>query len=628
MTQQHLVEMFREAVKQHGATPAMKYKRGGQWHTVTYDGLGRFVRDLAGGLLSLGLEKGERVAMWSANSPEWVISDYAILSSGAISVPVYDTLTGDQAAYTLNDCGARFILVENEEKLDEVLGRLGDLPDAEAVVMMGPMPDGYEDKDGIYGMDELYAKGRAFLQEHPDALDERIAQIEAEDLASFVYTSGTTGDPKGVMLTHHNFASNVRAVEEVLPLAGQVHLGFLPLCHSFARIADQFVPYSFGSTVCFAESIDKLTENMQEVHPTVMSSVPRLYEKMHSRILEGVQEGSPLKQKIFHWALGVGSEVAHLKAEGEEVPAGLKMKMSIAHALVFKKLDDLTGGRLQFFVSGGAALSKEIQEFFASAGIWIMQGYGMTETSPVISANSPENFRFGSVGKTVPGVDVRLDEDNWHTEGEGEIQVQGPNVTQGYYKLPDKTDELFTEDGWLRTGDVGRIDEDGFLYITDRVKQIFKTAYGKYIVPNKLEAKLKAQNHIAQVVIIGESKKYVSALLAPDFERLEKWANENGVAFQDHEDLVENQEVKDLIWSQVEEVNQELARYEQLKRVELLPRELTVEEGELTPTLKVKMRVVEERWADKIDALRDLSIGDVKLFIPAVKNRATGMSMG
>ncbi len=604
MEKHHLVELFQDTVEEHKDQAAMKYKRGGAWHTVTYAGLSRFVEDLAGGLLWLGIEEDDRVALWSANSPEWVIADYATLHTGAISAPIYDTLTGDQAAYILEDSGARVAFIEDPEKLDEVLNRLGELPDLEAVVMLGPVPEGYEGKDHLYGMDELYARGREHLDENPEALQDRIDAISPEDVASFVYTSGTTGNPKGVILTHWNFASNVKATEEVLPIAGQLHLGFLPLCHSFARVADQFVPYSTGSTVAFAEGVDQLVQNMGEVSPTVMSSVPRLYEKMQARVEESVESGGALKKRLFDWALGVGAEVAHRKADGKGIPFFLKVKYNVAHALVFKKLDDLTGGELEFFVSGGAALAQEVQEFFASAGIWIMQGYGMTETSPVISANSFEDFRFGSVGKPIPGVEVRINQEVWDgAEGEGEIQVRGPNVTQGYHNLPDETEALFTEDGWLRTGDVGRFDEDGFLYITDRLKQIFKTAYGKYIVPNKLEAKLKNQAHIAQPVIIGESRKFVSALIVPDFERLEGWADDQGLAFEDHTELVELPEVQELLQEQVDAVNEELARYESIKTFTLLPKELTVEDGELTPTLKVKMRVIEDMYADEIAAM-------------------------
>ncbi len=582
----------------------MRYKRQGTWHTVTYDGMKRFVEDLAGGLISLGLEPGERVGIYSANTPEWIITDYAALHCAAVTAPVYDTLTVDQAAYILNDAEAKVVFVENEEKLEGVLSKASELEHLEHIVVMGPVPEGYEAKDNILGMDALYTRGRTYLEELPDLLQDRVDSIGPNDLASLVYTSGTTGNPKGVMLTHKNFASNVEATLQGLPIAEETHLAFLPLCHSFARTGDQFVPYSSGSTVCFAEGLDDLAKNMQEVHPTVMLSVPRLYEKMYAKIKQSVDEGSALKQKIFNWSIEVGREVAHKKADGEDIGAGLSFKHKLASKLVFDKLKETTGGKLKFFVSGGAALSPEIMEFFASADLWIMQGYGLTETSPVLTANNPDDYRFGSVGKAIPGVEIRIDEEVWDgSEGEGEIQARGPNITQGYYKLPEETEALFTEDGWLRTGDVGRLDEDGFLFITDRLKQIFKTAYGKYIVPNKLETLLTDQPHIAQAVIIGEDRKYVGALVVPDFERLEPWATEQGLSFETREDLVALDDVHELIWGEVERVNEELARYEQIKRIELLHRELDQENDELTPTLKVKMRVVEDNWADEIEAL-------------------------
>lgn len=603
MAKKHLVTLFQESVAANAERPALMYKRAGSWHTITYAGFGRFVEDLAGGLLALGVEAGDKVAIWSENSPEWVISDYGTLHTGAASVPIYHTLTQDQSAYILKDSDAKVCFVEDAERLEAVLAKRSELPELESIVVMGPVPAGYSGKDDILGMDELYAKGRAHLEANEGALTERIEALTPDTLASLVYTSGTTGNPKGVILTHWNFASNVQATAEVLPFHKELHLGFLPLAHSFARTGDEFYPYSVGSTVAFAEGLEQLTANMAEIQPTVMLSVPRLYEKMYAKIKDGVRQGSPTKQRIFAWAMGVGGEFAHRTADHRPIPATLKVKKSIADALVFKKIHQVTGGRLKFFVSGGAALSKEIQEFFAAAGLWILQGYGLTETSPVLSCNSPENYRFGSVGKPIPGVEIRLDDSEWEgVEGEGEIQCRGPNITEGYFRLEKETRELFTDDGWLKTGDVGRIDEEGFLFITDRKKELFKTAYGKYIAPQVLEGQLKNQDHIAMAVIIGEDKKYVAALIAPDFERLEPWAKAEGIAFESHEDLIANPKVRELIESEVAAVNANLARYEQVKRFELLDRELTQEDGELTPTLKVKRRIIHETYAPQIAA--------------------------
>jgi long-chain acyl-CoA synthetase len=356
--------------------------------------------------------------------------------------------------------------------------------------------------------------------------------------------------------------------------------------------------------VCFAEGQDELRDNMQEVRPTVMLSVPRLYEKMHQSIRDKMEDKGPVAERLFAWAVGVGREVAQRKIDDEPVEGWLAVKKNLADTLVLDKLQDVTGGRLKYFVSGGAALNPAIMEFFASAGLWIMQGYGLTETSPVISCNRPDAYRFGSVGQPLDDVEVRIAQETWDgAEDEGEIEVRGPNTTEGYSGLDDETAELFTDDGWLRTGDVGRLDDDGFLHITDRLKKIFKTAYGKYIVPNKIEGKLKERPFIEQAVVIGEDRKFVSALLAPDFDQLEAWADEQGIPYETHADLVEHEAVEARIWEEVERVNEDLARYESLKEVALLPRLLDEEHDELTPTMKIKRRVVEEHFADEIEAM-------------------------
>jgi len=604
LLQRTLVDLFQASAEEHADEVAMRYKREGRWQEITYEDLQGFVEDLAGGLLFLDLEPGDRVGIWSANSPEWVIADYASMHAGAVTAPVYETLPADQAGYILEDAGAKVVFVEDEDKLEGVLSQQGRLDDLETIVVMGPVPEGYEEKSNILGMDELYTQGNTYNDQLPETLPERIDARGPEDLASLVYTSGTTGDPKGVMLTHRNFASNVEATVEALPIEEEIHLAFLPLAHSFARTGDEFVPYSTGSTVCFAEGQDELRDNMQEVQPTVMLSVPRLYEKMHQSIRDKMEDKGPVAERLFAWAVGVGREVAQRKIDDEPVEGWLAVKKNLADTLVLDKLQDVTGGRLTYFVSGGAALNPAIMEFFASAGLWIMQGYGLTETSPVISCNRPGAYRIGSVGQTLNDVEVRIAQETWDgAEDEGEIQVRGPNVTQGYDGLEEQTEELFTEDGWLRTGDVGRLDDDGFLYITDRLKKIFKTAYGKYIVPNKIEGKLKERPFIEQALVVGEDRKFVSALIAPDFEQLTTWADEEGLAVDSHEDLVENEAVRDRIWAEVDRVNEDLARYESLKEIALLPRVLDEDHDEMTPTMKIKRRVVEEHFADEIETM-------------------------
>jgi long-chain acyl-CoA synthetase len=577
---------------------ALRFKKEGTYRDITYREFKERAYHSALGLLSLGVEYQDRVSIISKNRPEWAIADQAILWLGGINVPIYDTLTPPQISYILGNSDAKILFAADEIQLDKIIKIKTELPALTHVVVMDPVPAAKK-LDYVLTHDELMEKGKAAKDEFEAILNKNLNRITEDDLCSFVYTSGTTGPPKGVMLTHKNFMSNVFDTLKVIPInTNDSVLSFLPLSHVLERMAGYYSMICVGGTIGYAVSIDTVAENMGEVHPTFMVSVPRLYEKMYARILESVEAGSPIKQKLFKWGTSVGGEMFKAKKEGT-VSFFLQLQFAIASKLVFAKLKQRTGGNLRFFVSGGAPLAKHLGEFFASADILILEGYGLTESSPVITCNRIDGFKFGSVGKPIPNIDVKIAED-------GEILSSGPNIMKGYWKNEESTKEaLEFIDGkaWLHTGDIGHIDEDGFLVITDRKKEIIVMSNGKNVAPQPIENLLKSNKYISQAIMIGNNRKFMAALIAPNFEQLERFAKENGIAFGNREELVAKPEVKALYDKQVESLMVDLPRYEQIKKYHLLPRELTQDDGELTPTLKIKRKVVNEHFSAVIEKL-------------------------
>ncbi len=599
-----LKDLFWNSVEKHSDLKAQGWNDNGEWKTRTYAEFSDAVRAVANGLLSLGVKRGDRVAIWSKNMPQWAEVDFANQTCGFATVPIYDTLTGEKGAYILNNSGSKVLFVQNDEILQRILEVRDSLKSVKHFVVL----EGEGSGEGVHTLQALYDAGREYAAQKPKRIEELMAKVEPDDLASLVYTSGTTGDPKGVMLTHRNLASNAWGATSLLEFGpGDVLLSFLPLAHVFERAGGHFAAYGRGATVMFARSIDTLTEDMGVVRPTIMMSVPRLYEKMHGRILDGVKKSSFLKRFIFSWALEVGHAANVYRQRNEPMPRSLQRKLDRANKLVFSKLQQRVGGRLRFFVSGGAALSREIEQFFWAAGLPIYSGYGLTETSPVSNVNLPTASRFGSVGKTIPGVEVKIDTSEWPSQRtdvvEGEICIRGPNVMQGYYKNDKATKEVFDKDGFFHTGDVGFIDDDGFLFITDRKKEIIVMSNGKNVAPQPIEGQLKLQPHIGQACVIGNDRKYISALLVPDFDSLKDFALRNGIPNGDLASLVADQRVVSLFEQEVEAVNKTLSRYEQIKKFWILPVDWTVESGELTPTLKVKRRIVDEKFHDLIQKL-------------------------
>jgi long-chain acyl-CoA synthetase len=599
-----LCETFWSAVRTHGGRPAQEWFEDGAWKSRTYAQFGTAVRDVAHGLLAQGVKKGDRVAIWSKNCPQWAEVDFANQTAGFVTVPVYDTLTGEKGAYILNDSDSKVVFVQDAALLERLLSVRSSLKTVKAIVLI----QGRTTAAGVTSYADFLAQGRSFGAESPKKLDQMAAKVVPEDIASLVYTSGTTGDPKGAVLTQGNFATNSSAMDLVQVGPEDVFLSFLPLSHVFERTGGHFGAYRLGAKVVFARSIDTLTDDMQAAKPTIMMAVPRLYEKIYSRIQDNVAKSSFVKRAIFNWAIGVGKAANVYRERNEPLPKGLASKVHRADKLVFGKLKDRVGGRLRYFVSGGAALSKDIEEFFWAAGITILQGYGLTETAPVCNVNTPTAIRFGSVGRIIPGVQCKIDTSEWvaakpRPAPEGEICYKGPNVFKGYWKNDQATKECFDADGWFHTGDIGYVDKDGFLFITDRKKEIIVMSNGKKVPPQAIENDLKLQPHIAQAMVVGDDRNYIAALVVPDWETLEKFCLENGIAREDRARLVADQRVVSLFEREVEAVNAKLSRYEQIKKFWVLPAEWTVESGELTPSMKLKRRIILDKQKDSLGKL-------------------------
>ena len=591
-----LARMFWDRVERSGDRPAHQFKHGADWKTITWREVGDVVREVALGLISLGREKGDTIALLSTSRAEWVQADFAIFSTGCVTVPVYPTYPPDLIAYVVNDSGAKTIIVEDSAQLAKVLQARDKMPTLEHVVVMAGY-DAPQPPKIVMTWESLRRLGRENAAAHKSTLAERVAATRPTDLATIVYTSGTTGPPKGVMQTHGNHVAAVTASKLSTPVQeGWVHLLFLPLAHSFARL-ESFLGVTHGLTTAFAENLDKVGDNLKETRPHFICSVPRVFEKVYGKILAGVEAGSPAKKKIFNWAVSVGRDVSRHQQRGQPVPATLELKRKLAHKLVFSKLHAALGGRLQWAVSGGAPLSRDIAEFFHAAGILLLEGYGLTETCPALTFNRPDRFKFGSVGQSLPGVQLRIAAD-------GEILARGPNIaTLGYYKQPEATREVFDPDGWFHTGDIGTIDQDGFLVITDRKKDLIVTAGGMNIAPQNIENLLKADPFISQVMVYGDRRPYPVALITINPEELSKFAREHSILTSDAAAIVKHPKVAERIGRTVEEKNTQLQSYAKIKRFTVLPTDFTLDGGELTPTLKVKRKVVSQKYKDAIEEL-------------------------
>ncbi len=588
-----LNELFFGAMDRSATRPvAMRVKRGGTWVGLSFADLLSQVQAFSIGLHELGVNAGDRLAILSENRPEWAVTDFACLACRCADVPVYPTLPPHQIEYILRDSGAVAVCCSSAAQLGKILEIRGNLPALKTIIVF----DNEAATAGALTFEAVLARGRAAAGKYPTWRADALA-VKPDDLATLIYTSGTTGDPKGVMLTHGNITSDVVAGLQVLDLRQSDEcLSFLPLSHIFERMAGHYCMTQQGAIINYATSIEAVPIEMGELRPTVVCSVPRLYEKIYARVLENAMAGSPLKQKIFLWAKRVGEAWAELAIEGRPVPAALGLQYRVAYALVFTKLAQRVGGRLRFFVSGGAPLSADIARFFFAAGLPIMEGYGLTETSPVITVNGFGRARLGTVGKVVPGVEVKIAAD-------GEILTRGPNVMKGYYNKPEATAEVMSEGGWFHTGDIGEVDADGFLKITDRKKDIIVTAGGKNIAPQPIENLVKTNPLVLSAVMIGDKRKYPIMLVVPNMEQLRKWAEAEGMTGRTDQALLSDIVVHNKLTGEIKKTLRELAQYEMPKKFLILDRDFSIEAGELTPTLKVKRRVVEKIHADRIEEL-------------------------
>lgn len=581
------------AALKHGKQDALNHKIGSEWANISAESFVERVRNIALGLAGLGIKPGDRIALLSENRPEWSIADLAILSLGAINVPIYTTQAVDQIRYILTDSGARAIFVSNKKLFQHAKKALAGLDFLEKIIFFDAVDD--EEIDRSTNLDSLEKSGQERAINKPAAFGAYLKAIRPDDLATIIYTSGTTGEPKGVMLTHANFVSNVLATTGGLPISSSdIALSVLPLSHIFERTGFYIFCYN-GVSVYYTASFDQVAENLREVRPTVMTAVPRLFEKVYHRIVKKGFSQKGWKRRVFERSLSVGQRYAEAKDKGKLVGPALALQQSMANRLVFSKWREGVGGRLRYFVSGGAPLSPALSYAFLAAGIPILQGYGATETC-IVSANRPDNNKVGSVGLPFAGIEVNIAED-------GEILLRGPNVMRGYYGHPEETTSVL-RDEWFATGDVGHVDKEGHLYITDRKKDLFKLSNGKYVAPQQIESLLKQSEFVSQVVVVGAGRKQPAALIVPDWEAVRQALSVGGEEFPaDRVALANFPAAIKLVQSDVALLTRALPDYQRIRRIALVPDEFTIDKGELTPTLKVKRRIIDQKFDDLIEEL-------------------------
>lgn len=587
-----LNQLLFEAVEKYNKPDAMQVRVGEQYTPISHAVLLDRIRKVSYGLREIGIRHGDRVAILSENRPEWAIADFTCLTSGITDVPLYPSLPAEQLAYPLRDSGAVAIFVSTEAQAAKIAAIRGEVPALKTVIVF----DRSAAKSADITLETL--EGRGATGDSPARAAEFRAEalrVKPNDLATIIYTSGTTGEPKGVMLSHDNIYSNVAATRHAIVMRGDdVSLSFLPLSHILQRMGDYWF-LATGTSIAYVDSFDLVPLAMGQVRPTIAISVPRLYEKMYARVLENALAGGAVKKRIFFWARGVADRWADEKLAGREPRGLLAFQYGIAQKLVFSKLKARTGGRLRYFVSGGAPLAPEINKFFYAAGLVILEGYGLTETSPVIGVNTPDNFRIGTIGKPIDGVEVKIAED-------GEILTRGPHVMQGYYNKPDATRDAIDDEGWFKTGDIGVI-EDDFIRITDRKKDIIVTAGGKNIAPQPIENAVKTNKYVTQAVMIGDKRKFPVMLVVPNWDNLEKWAKVKNILWTDRAQLLTMPTVHAKMEKEVQSRFAGLAHFETPKKIALLEHDFSVDSGELTPTLKVKRRVIDRNYQAVIDGL-------------------------
>jgi long-chain acyl-CoA synthetase len=588
-------QVFQKQVAKYGDRACVAYKKDGLFQDISWKEMDQMIRSIGAYLMAQGIEPGDTVGLFSPNRYEWWVLDQAILSIGAVNVPIYATNSAEEAQYVLEHSDARVCFTGTQEHMEKVVEVRDRLHNLGPVIVFDEVA---ETPEGVITFSQALQLGRQ--EDRNEEFDRRLQAIQSKDLASLIYTSGTTGPPKGVMLSHGNFIANVNQVlDEFSDILSDedIFLSFLPLSHSLERTAGYYLAVGMGAKVCFAEDFSKIQENMVEVRPTIIVSVPRLYEKVHAGILAKVGDASPIKRALFGWAIGVARDNLPYTCYSKERTGAFKLKYNLADHLIFSKLKAALGmDRLKFAVSGGGPLSVSDAEFFLGMGITVLEGFGLTETTPITNVNRPCMIKPGTVGPPVKDTEIRIAED-------GEILIRGPQVMMGYYKNEEATREVINEDGFFCTGDIGHMDEDQCLAITGRKKELIVTAGGKNISPQNIENTLKGSRFIEQVTVIGDRRKYLSALIIPNFEELAKWAGKVGIAYQDRKELVNDEKVQHLYEKVIEKYMRPFSRAEQIRKFSLLPDEWTQQTGELTPTLKCKRRVIEQKYCDEIECM-------------------------
>jgi long-chain acyl-CoA synthetase len=586
-------KMFVERVASTPHAEAFRYPNNGGWASVTWRQIGDRVELIAAGLISLGIEPEDRVALASGTRYEWVVADFGILAAGAATTTVYPTTNAEDVAYIVANSGSRIVIAEDQTQVDKLRSQRDELAAVEKVVII----DGSGDGEWVMTLEELEQRGTELLAESPTVVSDRINSIRPDQLATLIYTSGTTGKPKGVRLLQESWTYTATAMDALGVLSEKdLNYLWLPLSHAFGKVM-LALPLVIGFPTVIDGRVDKIVENLAIIKPTIMGAVPRIFEKVHGRINETMAKEGGLKKTMFDWAVGVGLQVSRAKQVGASPSPLLAAQYKLADKLVLSKIRDRFGGRLRFFISGSAALDREIAQWFDAIGVVVLEGYGLTETSAASSLNRPSAYRFGTVGWTLPQTEVKIAED-------GEILLKGPGIMHGYHDMPEATAETIEPDGWFHTGDIGELDAEGFLRITDRKKDMFKTSQGKYVAPSAISAQFKGICPFAsEIIVYGESKPYCVALVSLDADGIKEWASSNGLGGKSFGEVARDPKTRAAVEGYIEELNKHLNRWEQVKKFSIIDRELTVESGDLTPSLKLKRKVVVDHYHDQIDDL-------------------------
>lgn len=597
-------EMFLHRVAATPDVDALYRPEGAGWKALTWREVGEQVRGAACGLHALGLKKGDGASILSGTRVDWILADLAIMCASGVTTTIYPSNTPTECVHIINDSGTRFLFAENMAQVQEkILPVREQMPELANVIVF----DGAGGEGGfVLAWSELLARGRAWDKENPGVYESVAKDVSPDQLASLIYTSGTTGMPKGVEVTHDAWVFEGEGMDSIgVMSSSDRQFLFLPMAHSFGKVLEVAI-IRIGIPTAMDGRIEKIVENLGTFKPSFVAAVPRIFEKVYNKVVAGAKEGGSVKYGIFKWAVGVGKEVSQLRQKGQEPSGLLALKYRVADKLVFSKIRDRFGGKLRFFISGSAPLSRDIAEFFHAAGLLILEGYGLTETSAASYVNRPEKFRFGTVGVPVPGVEVKLD------PADHEILLRGRGLMRGYHNRPDATAECMTPDGWLKTGDIGEIDADGFLRITDRKKDLIKTSGGKYVAPQELENRLKVLSPlVGQAVVHGNNRNYCSLLVVLEAEALQKWATERGITGRSYEELQKHPDVLAEVQRVIDQLNSGLASYATIKKFAVLPKDFTIETGELTPSMKVKRKAVEAKYKDILDGFYEGALADV-----------------